>query len=184
MKSLFFILFYLSAAWAKEKLHHSVQDVSETCNLTSTLPPITVTRCESSISTFTAIPVNTLVYTTAYAQFCSTGLESKTYTITETCDVAPCTTSQGTQIPPGFTVAVSTCQTCGSTPITATLTVPVPQTTERTILSTTPISSTCTDYTDNFPTNPIVISSGARSLSFIRIPFGLSLGYIWYTLSV
>ncbi|KAF4437394.1 hypothetical protein F53441_13071 [Fusarium austroafricanum] len=62
------------------------------------------------------------VYTTALHEFCSTGLRLHTYTITESCKQAKCLPRTGA--PPGFTSTVSVCSTCGSEPITATLTVP------------------------------------------------------------
>jgi hypothetical protein len=62
------------------------------------------------------------VYTAEFHGFCSTGLRMHTYTITEACKQAACLPRTG--VPPGFTSTVTVCNSCGSEPITATLTVP------------------------------------------------------------
>ncbi|EFX02735.1 hypothetical protein CMQ_2664 [Grosmannia clavigera kw1407] len=95
------------------------------CVLTSTLPAITVTRCEETTSVLTECPEptpsTTYIYTTEYENLCSTGVETKTYTITKTCDAAPCTCTAG-EVPSDFTVTVTTCTTCGAEPVTTTTT--------------------------------------------------------------
>jgi hypothetical protein len=68
------------------------------------------------------------VYTTEYHEFCSTGLRVHTYTITEACHKEKCQ-PRTTGVPPGFTSTVTVCNSCGSEPITATLTVPCPEAT-------------------------------------------------------
>ncbi|SPJ88920.1 uncharacterized protein FTOL_12815 [Fusarium torulosum] len=62
------------------------------------------------------------VYTAEFHGFCSTGLCLHTYTITEACKQAVCLPRTG--VPPGFTSTVTVCNSCGTEPITATLTVP------------------------------------------------------------
>lgn len=69
-------------------------------------------------------PETTTVYTTAYESFCSTGLEHKTYTVTQVCREETCERPPVGKPPPGFTEVVDVCTTCGTSPITATLTLP------------------------------------------------------------
>lgn len=64
-------------------------------------------------------------YETVYSQFCSTGLEQKTFTVTESCSSANQPRPTG-YVPQGFTVTTAICTVCGSTPVTAVLTTPVP----------------------------------------------------------
>ncbi|MCJ1303733.1 hypothetical protein MMC08_006543 [Hypocenomyce scalaris] len=65
----------------------------------------------------------TTTYTTVYSEFCPTGLQPKTYTVTATYSATP-TPPNPTFVPPGFTATVTVCTVCGETPLTATLTVP------------------------------------------------------------
>jgi len=89
--------------------HHLTTTITDT--VTSTYCPV----CEEG-------DVYTTTYETVWSAFCPTGLEDKTYTITETCTGAKTTPTSG-YIPTGYTAVVSTCDTCGTAPITATLTV-------------------------------------------------------------
>ncbi|KAL8919451.1 MAG: hypothetical protein Q9172_004967 [Xanthocarpia lactea] len=68
-------------------------------------------------------PVTT--YTTVYSELCSTGLQPKTYTITEECSSAgaPRPTDY---VPAAFVVTTATCHVCAETPVVATLTTPAP----------------------------------------------------------
>ncbi|KAH7168299.1 hypothetical protein DER46DRAFT_597131 [Fusarium sp. MPI-SDFR-AT-0072] len=100
------------------------------------------TSCTTSTKTFPTItsiivePTSTwsgngkggrhTVYTTEYHEFCSTGLRVQTYTITEACHKEKCQ-PRTTGVPHGFTSTVTVCNSCGSEPITATLTVPRPE---------------------------------------------------------
>ena len=99
----------------------------------SKLPPgftTSVVECEvceedsKTVTLTVPCPEKTAVYEAVYPQFCSTGLEPKTYTITHKCREEVCTPRPG-KCPPGFTTTVSVCSTCGTSPITATLTVPI-----------------------------------------------------------
>ncbi|KAF5981468.1 hypothetical protein FCOIX_4216 [Fusarium coicis] len=70
--------------------------------------------------------VHTLEYTTKYPAFCSTGMFEQEYVITETysgMEAKP--TKNEHDLPHGFTCEVQTCTTCGSEPVTATITHPV-----------------------------------------------------------
>lgn len=95
------------------------QDVS--C-ITSTRihPTLTLT----SLGHLTQEPTGpTTVYVTQFPDLCSTGIKTKTYTITEHCpNEVEC---PGTGVPPGFTATVEVCTTCGEIPITATVTRPI-----------------------------------------------------------
>ena len=102
-------------------------------------PPSTVTEyyddC-STISTITDTSIYTYggsnsekklltTYTTVYPDTCSTGLEEKTYTITEPC-TNPGEGRAASHLPYGFTETTVTCNVCGPTPVIATLTTPAP----------------------------------------------------------
>ena len=66
-------------------------------------------------------------YTTVYSQFCPTGLEEKTYTVTESCTESTHGLPRPTgYVPQGFTVTTATCHVCGPKPVVATLTTPTP----------------------------------------------------------
>ncbi|KAL9045289.1 MAG: hypothetical protein Q9214_001646 [Letrouitia sp. 1 TL-2023] len=64
-------------------------------------------------------------YVTEYPETCSTGLQTKTYTVTEPCS-NPGAPRPSDYIPQAFTVTTVTCHVCGETPLVATLTTPVP----------------------------------------------------------
>ncbi|KAI4158621.1 MAG: hypothetical protein LQ342_007273 [Letrouitia transgressa] len=64
-------------------------------------------------------------YVTEYPETCSTGLQTKTYTVTEPCS-NPGAPRPSNYIPQAFTVTTVTCHVCGETPLVATLTTPVP----------------------------------------------------------
>ena len=68
-------------------------------------------------------PVTT--YTTVYSELCSTGIQPKTYTITEECSSAgvPRPTDY---VPAAFVVTTATCHVCAEAPVVATLTTPAP----------------------------------------------------------
>ncbi|KAF5678353.1 hypothetical protein FHETE_1327 [Fusarium heterosporum] len=70
--------------------------------------------------------VHTLVYSTKYQAFCSTGLYEQDYVITETYKGMEAKPTLDHSIPLGFTCDVQTCTTCGPEPVTATITYPVP----------------------------------------------------------
>ncbi|KAI9163184.1 hypothetical protein HJFPF1_04783 [Paramyrothecium foliicola] len=63
------------------------------------------------------------IYTTAYQVFCSTGLRMHTYTVTEHCPPQPDCPCRG-DVPKHFYTTVSVCNSCGKSPLTATLTLP------------------------------------------------------------
>jgi len=67
------------------------------------------------------------VYTTEYPSFCPTGFENKTYTVTQVCREQTCEQPPVGTPPPGFNEVVDVCNTCGPSPITATLTIPAGQ---------------------------------------------------------
>ncbi|KAM0561352.1 hypothetical protein ACHAPJ_003231 [Fusarium lateritium] len=70
--------------------------------------------------------VQTVVHTTKYDAFCSTGLYEQEYVITETYSgLASKPTMPSASLPFGFTCDVQTCNSCGPEPITATITYPV-----------------------------------------------------------
>ncbi|KAF5633559.1 hypothetical protein F25303_9081 [Fusarium sp. NRRL 25303] len=70
--------------------------------------------------------INTIEYTTYFPAFCSTGFDEQKYVITETYKGMEAQPTIGSQsIPFGFTCDVRTCTTCGSEPMTATITYPV-----------------------------------------------------------
>ncbi|KAL8743777.1 MAG: hypothetical protein Q9190_003906 [Brigantiaea leucoxantha] len=64
-------------------------------------------------------------YVTVYPETCSTGLQMKTYTVTESCS-NPGAPRPSDYIPQAFTVTTVTCHVCGETPLVATLTTPAP----------------------------------------------------------
>jgi len=61
-------------------------------------------------------------YTTVYKQWCPTGLEDKTYTVTESCSEAG-QQRDATYVPQGFTVVTESCSICQH-PTTAVITTP------------------------------------------------------------
>ncbi|KAF4945838.1 hypothetical protein FSARC_14345 [Fusarium sarcochroum] len=78
----------------------------------------------------------TVVYTTKYDAFCSTGLYEQEYVITETYSgLASKPTMPSPSLPFGFACDVQTCNSCGPEPITATITYPV---TDRPYLNAIP----------------------------------------------
>lgn len=97
--------------------------------LTST-GTITITHCpictQGMVSTAdNGTPVWTTVYTTEYLQFCPTGLQPQTYTITESCTSATPSWSSGPgYMPSDFVAATETCSVCGPTPLTQLMTYP------------------------------------------------------------
>ncbi|KAI9752790.1 MAG: hypothetical protein M4579_005496 [Chaenotheca gracillima] len=108
-------------------------------------------------------PHVTTTYETVYSTFCPTGLAPNTYTITETC-------KQGEQcrsgIPADFTSTVSVCTVCGPSPVTATLTLPIPAT-ETTVYTTeyatfcpTGLTSAAYTVTHSCPHSPCQIPTG------------------------
>ncbi|KAF5000348.1 hypothetical protein FGRMN_1816 [Fusarium graminum] len=76
------------------------------CSTGIVLPTITVRPCPGGYQ-------NT--YTRHYKEFCSTGIRTKTYAITQTCSTVDCQPPPiETAPPPGFTQAVVKCSDCGS----------------------------------------------------------------------
>lgn len=65
-------------------------------------------------------------FTTAFSAFCSTGFKDQTYTITETYVGMSSLPSFATPtaVPFGFKVAIETCNSCGTRPLTVTMTFP------------------------------------------------------------
>ncbi|KAL8813858.1 MAG: hypothetical protein Q9223_006881 [Gallowayella weberi] len=64
-------------------------------------------------------------YTTVYPETCSTGLQPKTYTVTEECSSTGAPRAPD-YVPSAFVVTTVTCHVCGETPVVATLTTPAP----------------------------------------------------------
>ncbi|KAL8686956.1 MAG: hypothetical protein Q9224_005292, partial [Gallowayella concinna] len=64
-------------------------------------------------------------YTTVYSEFCSTGLQPKTYTVTEECS-SPGTPRAPDYVPSAFVVTTATCHVCGEKPVVAAITTPAP----------------------------------------------------------
>lgn len=88
-------------------------------------------------TTTTILPTITLIqdgpnkkyeqcYTVTYDKWCSTGLCPHAYTVTETCDHAPCRGPTETALPPGFAEKDVVCSSCGpgGAPSTKALTFP------------------------------------------------------------
>ncbi|KAI8653652.1 hypothetical protein LRP88_14357 [Fusarium phalaenopsidis] len=102
-------------------------DTTSCVTSVNTLPTITSTITGSTSTWSGGTPgldhQTSIVYTTQYPEFCSTGLRMHTYVITAYCSKAEC--SPHTGVPPGFTSTVAVCSSCGHEPITATLTVPI-----------------------------------------------------------
>ncbi|KAK1767442.1 hypothetical protein QBC33DRAFT_538342 [Phialemonium atrogriseum] len=78
------------------------------------------------------ISETTTVYETVYSTFCPActhGLGPSTYTLTQVCPGGPGSPCRprGDNCPPGFHVVVSVCHHCGDEPLTATLTLPLPE---------------------------------------------------------
>ena len=93
---------------------------------------VTSTYChvceEEASSSFIAAGGTYTTYTTTYSEFCSTGLQDKTYTVTESCSSPhPTASREASYVPQGFTVTTATCHVCGPTPVVATLTTPTPE---------------------------------------------------------
>ncbi len=90
---------------------------------------VTSTHCsectEMASSSFVAAGGSFTTYTTVYKEFCSTGLQDKTYTVTESCSSpqpASAASREAGYVPQGFTVTTATCHVCGPMPVVATLT--------------------------------------------------------------
>lgn len=86
--------------------------------VTVTMPECHVCNCPSK--------TYTKVYTTAYELFCPRGVGHQTYTVTELYPGVTDTPviAHSTACPEGFTTTLATCNACGESPITKTLTVP------------------------------------------------------------
>ena len=76
-----------------------------TDTITDTLP------CEECEMSATEAPGILTTYTTVYVETCSTGLATKTYTITESCSTLG-QSRPSTYIPSGFTVTTVSCSVC------------------------------------------------------------------------
>jgi len=99
---------------------------TETNTVTSTY----CSKCEmDASSSFVAAGGSFTTYTTVYQEFCPTGLQEKTYTVTESCSSPhPASTAsrEAGYMPQGFAVTTATCHVCGPMPVVATLTTPTP----------------------------------------------------------
>jgi chitinase len=87
------------------------------CPVNSATPTVLVTETKTAI-TVVAVPTTT-VYVTSVVDVCSTGLQTKTVTITQTCSTG--CTSKPTGIPQGYTTTVKYCDAC-ATPSSVTVT--------------------------------------------------------------
>ena len=100
-----------------------------TSALTNTLP------CNECAETTTSTPGIWTTYTTAYINTCSTGLTTKTYTITESCTSSN-QPRPSSYVPSGFTVTTVKCSACEQP--TVTLTTPCEATTAPSTPKNTP----------------------------------------------
>ena len=117
-----------------ECMSYSVETITD-CGPAPTNAPPTSTPGPGGVITITmpACPHCTCecshvkTYTTIYEAFCPTGVATVTYTVEEVyhgMSTAPGFPTP-TDLPHGFTTTVATCNSCGSAPITRTLTYPV-----------------------------------------------------------
>ncbi|KAI9813054.1 MAG: hypothetical protein M1827_004274 [Pycnora praestabilis] len=136
--------------------------------LTETLTICTI--CENTTTTPAGANPNVYftTYRTTYSQFCSTGLEAETYTITEACTGAR-SAPNPTHVPQGFTTTIGTCTTCGPTPITALLTVPVSPNAEPFTAGSPGFEGASSMSWESLPTKP---SSGGQSQGGSQSPGG------------
>lgn len=97
-----------------------------TSTVTGTITQTYCGECEMMSSMSAMSEMVTTVWTTTYSEFCPTGLQPYTVTVTESCSGMP-TWSPGSSgyVPQGFTTTYASCDVCGATPISTVLTVPV-----------------------------------------------------------
>jgi hypothetical protein len=88
------------------------------CPVNSATPTALVTETKTA-TTVVAVPTTT-VYVTSIVDVCSTGLQTKAVTVTQTCNTG--CISRPTGIPQGYTTTVKYCEAC-ATPSTVTVTV-------------------------------------------------------------
>jgi len=110
-------IYYDDCTSAPPPVPSSVTPITVTDTTTKTYCPLCTESSASRAAQYTT------TYETAYSVFCSTGFAASTYTVT-----APCSETgvayPSTYVPPGFTVTSTVCTSCGTAPITATLTIP------------------------------------------------------------
>lgn len=116
----------------------------------------------------------TSTYPAVYSTFCSSGLCAATYTATASCAALPCPTNS---VAAGFTTTVAACSTCGSAPITATLTVPVVAGIATTVAAAGSNSSVAggttpmTPYTGAASSNNVGAYFGAAAFAVLALAF-------------
>lgn len=96
-------------------------------NVTDTITSTHCSECTGMASS--SAGGSSTTYTTVYKEFCSTGLQDKTYTVTESCSSphpASAASREAGYVPQGFAVTTATCHVCGPMPVVATLTTPTP----------------------------------------------------------
>jgi len=100
----------------------------ETSTVTGTITQTYCHECDLMGSTTTKPhgAMVTTVWTTVFSEFCPTGLQPYTVTITESCTGTPTwAPSSSGYVPQGFTTTYVACHVCGPTPISTVLTVPI-----------------------------------------------------------
>ncbi|KAL1854358.1 hypothetical protein VTK73DRAFT_8765 [Phialemonium thermophilum] len=90
---------------------------TDPCTSTTVLPSVTVSSGGAG--------KYEQCYAVTYSTWSSDCFQPHTYTVTQTCDAAPCRAATETGIPPGFTEAAVVCTPAGNgTPVTETLVFP------------------------------------------------------------
>jgi chitinase len=133
------------------------------CPVNSATPTVLVTETKTAI-TVVAVPTTT-VYVTSIVDVCSTGLQTKTVTVTQTCNKG--CISKPTGIPQGYTTTVKYCEAC-ATPSTVTVTfctacagTPARPTPPVQVLSV-PTASTVSDYNSQAKATPSTFSGYSK----------------------
>ncbi|KAL8670118.1 MAG: hypothetical protein Q9168_005327 [Polycauliona sp. 1 TL-2023] len=116
-----------STLWVYETYTDCSTQLSGLATQTNTIVSTYCPHCTEGASPASApTPQGPLTtYTTVYSEFCPTGLQPKTYTVTEQCSSlgAP---RPSDYVPAAFVVTTATCHVCAETPVVATLTTPAP----------------------------------------------------------
>jgi hypothetical protein len=120
------------ASWLPIKPRHEPN--ADSCTLTSTLSPITVTSIHPTSTVGISAPGEatgggSLIYTTAYPTLGPDGPGLHTYTITAPCSTSRCVRPASGGCPPGFTTTAVVCHACGDKAVTTVLTLPIESTT-------------------------------------------------------
>lgn len=145
----------------------------------------TVTElCSACAMGATVNPKILTTYTTVMPGWCSTGLEAKTYTITEAC-TATGSARPSDHVPAGMYVVTQTCPVC-TVATTAVLTIPTPASTADTTPGSTTLGITTsptgasppgygtpygspgsgsTDRNGSTPISPPIVASGSTSVT-------------------